>query len=95
MTLMNLKNVRFAGALWETLKERYLKATLADRSRAISNVVNWKKKPRSSLEESLEEIERFANELHEQTNLKFQDEILRMIWMQGLPEEYSTAVQNI
>lgn len=94
-TMMNMRYAACAGELWQKLKERYLKKSPADRCAAIYKVTKYQKKPGMGLEESLEEIERLSSELTEQTSLTLDDEILRYIWMDGLPSEYRGAIQNV
>lgn len=51
--------------------------------------------PARSVVESLDDVERLAEEAYKKTGIRIHTEIVWYFWLKGLPGEYETAVLNM
>lgn len=94
-TVLNMQQIKYGGQLREELKERLQKSTDADICKVINNIVGWKKDSGSTLEESLDALERLAHIMEEESGFKLPKMVLRVMWMRGLPPKYKNAIENV
>lgn len=75
-TKMNLKLPLNAFSIWEALKKRLLTSSGTERYTALDKLLNWKKPANRSLAETLDDVERFAKEAYEKTELRFLSDLV-------------------
>lgn len=87
-----VRDMKSSGAVWKYLMSRYERTTQYDTVRLAQRITQWKKNPKVDIEASLQQLEQLNADLYEVSDqkIKLHELMILVIFLNGLPEEYST-----
>ncbi|KAI9034788.1 uncharacterized protein KD926_005579 [Aspergillus affinis] len=92
-----VRDLNNSGAVWRHLMGRYERKTEHDTVILAQRITQWKKDPKDSIEISLQQLEQLNADLSEVSDqkYKFEELIILVTFLNGLPEEYKTMRDSL
>ncbi len=88
-----VQDYQYARDIWTYLKKFYRQSDRTARMMAMRKVFSWQKDPKHSVKEAGQEICYLADQIHQLGGKKLTDEILEVVFLNGLPKEYENTRQ--
>jgi transposase InsO family protein len=84
---------RYAGEIWTYLRKFYKQTDRSARMIAMRKVFSWQKDSKHSVKQAGQEIRYLADRIHQLGGEALSDEILEVVFLNGLPKEYENSRQ--
>lgn len=93
----SVQSLRSSGDMWAYLLEKYERRTQVDVTNAIRKVTRWQMDPKMSLEEAMQQLEKYHAELEDTSRgeVKFTSKVLMIFFLDGLPPDYDSMKYSL